>query len=494
MGKSTTKYNALASAEISRHEANRELDPEIKSKLGQFMTPDRVASFMAGLFISRSNSIRLLDAGAGVGSLSLAFIEHWGANRIDLTAYEIDTIMVKYLRKNLDRYQSPSFSLNIIVRDFIEDAADTINKLKGGTYSHAILNPPYKKINSESSHRLLLRSVGLETVNLYSAFLGLVIELMASGGEIVAIIPRSFCNGLYFKPFREWMLKRAAIEHLHLFHSRTSAFNDDNVLQENIIIKLVRNKLQGPVQISISSDSSFNDIKSFVCPFAQIVNKDDLNKFIHIPVDPTHGGLETIPLAKYSLNDINIEVSTGPVVDFRLREYLRAKPEKGTVPLLYATHFVKGHLEWPRDSKKPNAMVLNSATRKWLFPRGYYTVVRRFSSKEEKKRIVAYVIEPDNLAFDQIGFENHLNIFHSKHDSLQRDVAYGLATYLNSTAVDSFFRRFSGHTQVNATDLRNIKYPDIKVLERLGRWSRANRSTSQITIDSIIGDMNGRCH
>jgi len=33
-------------------------------------------------------------------------------------------------------------------------------------FSHAILNPPYKKINSNSEHRLILRRMGIETVNL----------------------------------------------------------------------------------------------------------------------------------------------------------------------------------------------------------------------------------------------------------------------------------------------------------------------------------------
>src|SRR5439155_3433594 len=96
----------------------------------------------------------------------------------------------------------------IINRDFIQDAVYQIKLgTKGQGFTHAILNPPYKKINSDSIHRALLRTAGLETVNLYTAFLGLAIELMSEGGEIVAIIPRSFCNGLYYKPFREWLLK-----------------------------------------------------------------------------------------------------------------------------------------------------------------------------------------------------------------------------------------------------------------------------------------------
>ena len=64
--------------------------------------------------------------------------------------------------------------------------------------------------------------------------------MMEPGGQIVAIIPRSFCNGPYYKPFRDFVLERAAIRHLHLFDSRNKAFKDDDVLQENLILLLER--------------------------------------------------------------------------------------------------------------------------------------------------------------------------------------------------------------------------------------------------------------
>ena len=49
------------------------------------------------------------------------------------------------------------------------------------------------------------------------------------------------------------------------------------------------------------------------------------------------------------------------------------------------------------------------------------------------------------------------------------DLAKGLAAFLNSTLVDVYFRQFNGHTQVNATDLRNLRYPTWAQLESLGR-------------------------
>lgn len=482
----------LAQVDALRREANSQLDPVRKSEFGQFMTPMSVARFMASLFSKRDGRVNLLDPGAGIGSLSVAFIEEWGRHNVSVDAYEVDDLLASYLRKVLAEYGNGTYHATVIKRDFIEEAVNRIQFDRSRKFTHAILNPPYRKIRSESRERSLLRTVGLETVNLYTGFLGLAIELMAEVGEIVAIVPRSFCNGLYYKPFREWLLERTAIEHIHLFHSRVSAFNEDDVLQENIIVKLVRDRKQGQVTVTTSSGTDFSDLRKHKYAFSEIVYADDKEKFIHVPVDPMHGGLNDVPLARRSLMEIGIQVSTGPVVDFRVKEFLREKPERGTVPLLYATHFSGGQIEWPRNSKKPNAMVEHAETAKWCYRKGFYTVVRRFSSKEERRRIVAHVVNPKIFKGNAIGFENHLNVFHAKKNGISCDMAYGLSVFLNSTAVDEFFRRFSGHTQVNATDLRLLRYPDVPVLEKLGKWAQGVHSLTQVLIDKKVKELHGQ--
>ena len=157
-----------------RLEASRQLNPERKAKLGQFMTPESVAKFMARLFSERTGDIRLLDAGAGVGSLTAAFLDEWGGDEVCATVYEIDEALVCYLRETLRAYGNSALKATVIDRDFIQDAVYKIAMgRKDAGFTHAILNPPYKKINSGSQHRALLRAVGLETVNLYTAFVGL---------------------------------------------------------------------------------------------------------------------------------------------------------------------------------------------------------------------------------------------------------------------------------------------------------------------------------
>ena len=119
-------------------------------------------------------------------------------------------------------------------------------------------------------------------------------------------------------------------------------------------------------------------------------------------------------------------------------------------------------------------------------PRGCYVVTKRFSSKEEHRRLTAFVLESSFLPHDLYGFENHLNVIHADKRGIPENLAHGVATYLNSTIADQCFRAFSGHTQVNATDLRSMKYPSRATLERLGDWARKQEQLAQDSIDAQL--------
>ncbi|MDP2794488.1 MAG: Eco57I restriction-modification methylase domain-containing protein [Sulfurisoma sp.] len=470
-----------------RREASGRLDPVRRTELGQYMTPDGIAAFMAGLFDPVRAPVRLLDAGAGIGSLTAAFLSRHANSPLLADAWEVDPTLRRYLADTLAQRTAgrSDVAVNIHEGDFIEDSVWNLTMGTGPRFTHAILNPPYRKIGANSRHRLLLRKAGIETVNLYTAFLALAILLMEPGGEIVAIIPRSFCNGTYYRPFRELLTRHCAIRHIHVFEARDKAFGDDDVLQENIIIKLCRNGEQGDVAVSHCRDPSFADYEAHSFSFDRIVKPGDAERFIHIPTSNGAAGIES-ELFSHSLSEIGLEVCTGPVVDFRLREYCRADLTPDAAPLLYAHHFPERQLTFPvAHRKKPNALVANDATRKWLMPAGWYVLTKRFSAKEENRRVVAFVVDPARLPAPWIGFENHLNVFHVGKHGVDRETALGLALFLNSTIVDSCFRVFSGHTQVNATDLRQMQYPSRDKLKEFGRFADGKRLT-QSEIDAHL--------
>lgn len=483
----------LSFVEETRIEVAGRTTAKKKSQFGQFFTPAKTATFMAGLFPAATGECRLLDAGAGIGSLSNAFLErcitgNLGFNAIHLKAFELDDSIHTELRHTLAGFMPKcNLSFEVIGNDFIEQAVNII-QFEECRFTHVILNPPYKKIGSNSNYRLLLRQAGIETVNLYSAFVALAVAMAAPGGQIVAIIPRSFCNGPYYRPFRDFILEHAALRHMHLFASRSKAFKDDDVLQENIIIRLERGGQQGPITISTSTDDSFSDLATHDHPFERIVLPDDTERFIHVPT-LADKPIEPSLIIRHVLPDLGIQVSTGPVVDFRLKAHLRAMPEQGTVPLLYPSHLSSSSTRWPQaEMKKPNAIVRNDLTEKWLYPNGFYCVVRRFSSKEEKRRVVASVVDPESFpGATMLGFENHLNLYHENKRGLPKALAHGLAAFLNSSIVDENFRRFSGHTQVNATDLKQMKYPSRTTLIELGEWAIRQDALTQTLIDNKLG-------
>lgn len=488
----------LSMADNLRLSISPRIAPHHKAIFGQFMTPSPTARFMASLFADGGlPACRLLDAGSGMGALSCAFLDRWrsgglGFERVDIRAFELDDALLTHLRASLSGYRATQgLHVDVIGADFIEWAVNALQFDPESRFTHVILNPPYKKIGSDSRYRLLLRQVGIETVNLYSAFVALALALLAPGGQLVAIIPRSFCNGPYYRPFREFVFERAAIRCMHLFDSRSKTFRDDDVLQENIIVLLERGACQGKVTVSTSTDDSFADLASHHHPFGRIVFEDDAERFIHVPTSPERGAIGLATSIRFSLADLGVKVSTGPVVDFRVRKYVRDMSGPGTVPLLYSSHFAGGGTEWPKPGmKKPNAIERNDATEKWLYPNGSYCVVRRFSSKEERRRIVASVVDP--ASFDgatMLGFENHLNVFHNNKHGLPKALAAGLAAFLNTTVVDECFRRFNGHTQVNATDLRQMKYPSRNALMALGKWVMRRDDLNQADLDEHLGTL-----
>ncbi len=462
------------------------IDANKRRELGQFLTPDPIAKFMASLFRTHDHDVHLLDAGAGAGALSIALVQHFcrqrrRPERISLTAFEIDPVLLPLLRITLEQCKKEcreariQFSAIVFNENFIKTATAMVSQdlfaISPLRFNAAIVNPPYRKIHSDSGERRLLRQVGIETSNLYTGFVTLITRLLTDGGQLVGITPRSFCNGPYFKPFRAEFLQTMALQQLHVFESRTAAFKQDNVLQENVIFHAIKGTPKpNNVIVSSSSGQPGGEVAERGMKYTSLVNPDDPEQFIHLTTNDSqaHARLAIGQLAA-SLSELDLSVSTGRVVDFRAKEFLRYHPDQNSVPLVYPCHFNGGFVHWPKEkSRKPNAIVCNNITRELLVPAGVYVLVKRFSPKEEPRRIVACIWDSGQAPAVLVGFENHLNYFHINGRGMSLTLARGLAAFLNSTILDIYFRQFNGNTQVNATDLRNLKYPTKTQLERIG--------------------------
>lgn len=497
----------LERVDLLRLDASRRFGNTARTELGQFFTPAPIARLMASMLQYSARSVSILDPGAGVGSLFAACVAEL-CSRVErpegivVTAYEIDERLAEYLDDTAKLCSAECarrgirFSVDIRREDFIRSAADT---LAGGLFASsplpgftvAILNPPYRKINTDSEARLLLRRLSVETSNLYTGFLAAAVRLLQSGGELVAITPRSFCNGTYFRPFRRFFLEEMALRRLHVFETRDHAFQEDSVLQENIILHAVKGA-SGDARVFITSSHGPDDdliaIRSVACD--EVVRPDDPNQFIYVVPDGLGRQVaEGMAAFRSSVADLSLTVSTGRVVDFRAIPFLRAEAGPDTAPLIYPAHFTGGYVGWPNvRTKKPNAIVLAEATSELLVPSEHYVLVKRFSAKEERRRIVAAVYDAGRIRTERVGFENHLNYYHRAGRGLPLSLARGLAVFLNSTLVDAYFRQFNGHTQVNAGDLRSLPYPTEAELHSLGE--RVGDSfPSQEDVDRLVEEL-----
>lgn len=505
----------LSSAEIIRLKSTDKLDTNRQKENSQYFTPLPIARLMASMVSLNRRTIDILDPGAGSGILSSAAVSRLAKSElrpenITITAIENDSHLIPYLSNTLElckqecKENDIDCEVKIETRNFIEIGAEYIKSssiqsqfffdaVTPQKFDLVIMNPPYKKISSNSRTRKILSSVGIETSNLYSAFLAVSTLLLNDNGQLIAITPRSFSNGPYFNSFRNMFFKSMTLAHVHIFNSRTESFKESDVLQENIIFHAIKNVHNGQplnnfsVTITSSNDPTDEVHTQLTIPHNCIVNPNDPNRIIHIISDKnSEAVMKRILKLSSSLGDLGIKVSTGRVVDFRAKESLSTNNNHKSVPLIYPAHFKNGVIDWPNHKfKKPDAIVNSELTTNLLVEKGFYVLCRRFSSKEEKRRLIAALYDPQRIKYDRIGFENHLNYFYQGIKGLEEKIAKGLTLFLNSTIIDLYFRIFSGHTQVNAADLRMLRYPSVEQLKLLSNYFN-DSLPSQEQIDSII--------
>ncbi len=203
-----------------------------------------------------------------------------------------------------------------------------------------------------------------------------------------------------------------------------------------------------------------------------IIDDKQKDPVLHLPVSDidTHL-LQAFRRWNVILATYGLEISTGPVVPFRSSDMLASadKVKQGeAVPLLWLQHVHRMHVEWPLENFEKPQGVLCQASQKLFVKNATQVILRRFSAKEEPRRITAAVLSSRAFGTDQVALENHLNYLYRPGGTLSYEEAVGIAAFLNSTLVDRYFRITNGNTQVNATELRKLPLPPWERLTRIG--------------------------
>lgn len=495
----------LAGAIDRQAEYERRTSLSSRKRKGQFFTPPQVCGFMADLFSFESASLRLLDPGAGVGSLTAAVCDRLvglSARRIEIHLFENDAEVLPFLKQTakccVEMLEEHGHSTNfeIHTKDFILDGASAVFDPPSlfsdcgplEDFDAVIMNPPYFKLRKASTYARIMDDVVHGQPNIYAFFLATAAHMLKPGGELVAITPRSFCNGLYFREFRHWFFDRMALDHIHLFESRAATFRD--VLQESMIT--LSHRLGRPssnITLSTSQGPSMHAAKFSTLPPERVIDDSTGHANIRIPSTQEDQAIASIVESwPQRFHELGLRISTGPVVMFRATEFLLAQPGgRSTAPLFSVFNVKPFRTEWPIIHKNhPTALKICRDSQRLLLAAQNYVLLRRFSAKEERRRLTASCLIASEVPGSFVALENHLNYVYHFERELTLEEVYGLAAMFNSALLDRYFRTISGNTQVNATEIRSLNFPDLSVVARIGAAVRRLAPLDHDAVEQIV--------
>ncbi|AEK58728.1 conserved hypothetical protein [Acidithiobacillus caldus SM-1] len=471
----------------------KQLGRNEQKQLGQFLTPPGIARFMAQRAIAGvfGETIRVLEPAAGAGILAAAAVEAILSreNRprcITVTLFEIDTRLLPALRKLAYRMRQVSRDAGVMLRMSIrcEDFLLAHEAIRQRHMADIVIaNPPYFKVGSDDARSLAHAYAVHGQPNIYGLFMAASAALVAPGGRWCFITPRSWTNGAYFSAVRRQILRNLTIDAMHVFESRKDHFTDDEVLQEAMITWATA---QGPGnnRVVVSYSRGLMDLPDAALralPTNEIIGGDD-DRLIALRTEEDHLAGLTATLETHGL-----KVSTGPVVAFRAKECLRQHIGANTVPLLWMQHVGHMKVQWPIQKKREH-IVANAKCAWMLVANTPMVILRRFSPKEDPRRITAAVYTGE-LPGTVLGLENHLNYIYRPGGVMTPQEVLGLAAYLNSRLVDGHLRAVAGSTQVNASELRKLPLPSIDQLIAIGGICRPGMSLAEVdrVVETILG-------
>lgn len=483
-----------------------------KKNNGQFFTPIDIANLMSSMCDFEASEIRILDPGCGAAILTCSLIEYLAEHNpnlsfIDLVTYETDVDLITFSQQvlwYLNRWLlKRAISLQYImhIEDFVlYNAACITGKndfftKKNELFDVIISNPPYFKLSKNDRRTIAAKAIVNGQPNIYSLFLGIAARLLKPRGQLIFITPRSFTSGSYFKTFREFFFNQVQLQQIHLFISRKDTFNRDNVLQETVIIKAVKKNEINP-QVIISSSLGLKDIdKPTIKYFSHddLINLNSKEKILHFPTnDSDESILEIFKSWTGALKLYDIQISTGPVVSFRAWDFIQDFYENRGVllaPLFWLHNVNKMELSWPVPRKNKGQYIkITEQSKSILIPNKNYIFLRRFSSKDDKSRLIAAPYFCNYAESSFIGVENKLNYIYRKNEHLRRNEVVGLCAILNSQLFDSYFRMFNGNVNVSATELREMNLPPLETIKEIGNQIILSNNYSTENVNKVVNE------
>jgi adenine-specific DNA-methyltransferase len=473
--------------ELNTREYENRTSIEDRKKNSQYFTPYLIGKYMTDIItnIAFKKTIHVLEPSGGTGKLIISFlltIIDLNIERVVVDIFEIDCGLIPILNdglslvKKMYDQKEKQLIINVKCKNFL---TVDINK----KYDIIIGNPPYKKIRKDAVESIKNVELVYGQPNVYGLFIGRGMNLLKENGQLVYLVPRSIFNGKYFGKLREILYEGYSLSFIHSFESRSKVINDE-ILQEIVIIKIEKRTIDN---ISINHSLGIEDIDMKLCfEVDKSIIWDKYSSKIRLPINSKDVALiQKMNSLKYRLSDLEWRFKTGPVVDFRLKEYISYEQGAGDyLPLIWCVNFGNSRISWPILKTKFPQYIAVDAPNSNLLMRGDYLLVKRFSSKEEDKCLKPNIISSSSLNFAKFGIENHINYLRVE----EQDKKYikGLFILLNSSYYNQYFTIINGTTQINVSDLNELPMLEKKHIENIGKTTLDIEDLGSLKCDEIL--------
>ena len=342
----------------------------------------------------------------------------------------------------------------------VEWRIDFADVMLNGGFDVVIANPPYV-VTSDKQLREMYKEGVYGRANTYGLFIQRGLQLAGEGGQLSYINPRTLLTDRYFTNLRKVIKRHSELVGVVLIADRHNTF--ERVLQECIILRLVkRSSPPGAYLVNtraIATTDDLSDPQTAVSVNSKRVLLPDAygGAFFVGGSEFEYQAFERMNDAGVKLSSFGLKAETGKIQFDKYKDYAQADSADDACRLIWAENI-------QRYTRRPTR---NRVGKEWLSKgimvavppniTGAGIVTQRISANEQPRRIIATLIDPDNVGSQHVYSENHTNFIPLDKSSL----GTFLIGALNSSPMEFAFRRLNSNTQVSAGEINTLPFPPI---------------------------------
>lgn len=461
----------------------REKSKEENIRIGRFFTKRSTAALLANMVTPKAaETVSILDPGAGTGILSAALLERiclaGYAKEVNLVCYENDALMLPMLKNNLARLRKKcrhdyGVRLNFRIEEtnFVLACADLLNETlfteSMEHFDYVIMNPTSELMGKDSPELLTIGSLAAGATDLAFIFLTLGCAALKDGGEMAALLPTAYANGVYVEKIRKYIAEHAYITKMHLFAAKAKSEARADETRSHMLLSFKKAPLPAGATIAITSSYKEEDGAPIttlpLLPYRRIVNEQN-GSLLLLKSEAEAEIVSRVESLPETITSLGLKMRTGLTLESRYPDSLRSTPVDGAIPLIHPKNIVAGLTRLPVEKYIiPVIPSLAQKNKNMLF-------IKRVPAKSDRRHLLCSIyLAPQLPRFSMISTHNKLNyIDYADGREMDSPFLHGLYAVLSSDLYEKYCTILSKSSQINASEYGNLPLPDAKTLREIG--------------------------